>query len=381
MSEAPKTLQAARALDDFVIRKFRGLSDVSLRQLGVINLLVGGNNSGKTSVLEALAVFSAPLDIVRWSSIARHREARRTLAFVGAQSGLSGVEAVRWLFPQSADFDDTSGRRSDFHLTCSGKWAFEELRAHCESIRGIPPKPPRTMVEEPDSQQPVEEEGWLVSAKVLAAGATRNSIEVQLWPSVRFYTGEGGTGPHLPAILLPPYSHRNQPLQLKQLSELIQSDEKLGLIELLQELDPDIRDLPIITDRHTGSPTILVRHNRSGAVPISVMGDGFRRALGVALSLPSARGGLLLIDEIETALHVSFLEKLFAWLIRACENFNVQLFATTHSLEAVSAMVNATPPSLLEGITAYHLDSTKSTKRYSSEMLARLVRDKGLDIR
>jgi AAA15 family ATPase/GTPase len=111
------------------------------------------------------------------------------------------------------------------------------------------------------------------------------------------------------------------------------------------------------------------------------MGDGFRRALAIALSIPSSRGGLLLIDEIETALHVSFLQKLFAWLIRTCEASDVQLFATTHSLEAVSAMINATPAAFNEGITAYHLDLHTPTKRYSSEMLSRLVRDRGLDIR
>jgi AAA15 family ATPase/GTPase len=117
-------------------------------------------------------------------------------------------------------------------------------------------------------------------------------------------------------------------------------------------------------------------------VPISVLGDGFRRALAIALSIPRARGGLLLVDEIETALYVSFLHKLFSWLLRACENFGVQLFATTHSLEAVTAMVNATPSNVAEGITAYHLSSLgEASKRYSSEMLARLVTDRGLDIR
>ena len=36
------------------VRGYRGLSDFSLSPLGRVNLLVGGNNTGKTSILESL---------------------------------------------------------------------------------------------------------------------------------------------------------------------------------------------------------------------------------------------------------------------------------------------------------------------------------------
>src|SRR5262245_48370014 len=38
------------------IRNFRGLKDVTLGELRRVNLLVGGNDTGKTSVLEALVL-------------------------------------------------------------------------------------------------------------------------------------------------------------------------------------------------------------------------------------------------------------------------------------------------------------------------------------
>jgi AAA15 family ATPase/GTPase len=41
-------------LDSLTIHQFRGLRDVELKDLGQINLFVGINNSGKTTVLEAL---------------------------------------------------------------------------------------------------------------------------------------------------------------------------------------------------------------------------------------------------------------------------------------------------------------------------------------
>jgi AAA15 family ATPase/GTPase len=50
-------------LQSITIHQFRGLRDLELKDLGRINLLVGINNSGKTSVLEALSIYCHPLDI------------------------------------------------------------------------------------------------------------------------------------------------------------------------------------------------------------------------------------------------------------------------------------------------------------------------------
>ena len=384
-AEGTKSLRSAKILDEFTISRFRGLDNVSLHQLGSVNLLVGANDSGKTSVLEALAVFSNPLDIAAWSNFARNREASLGLGNIGS-AGLNAVESVRWLFPQRINDGLSSETKSTFLLGCSGRSNIRELHAQCIAIRGIPPEPPRPIGEPRTAHaELVEDQGWLVSAQAGMSNplpTKEDSIEVQLWPSVGFYRGERGTGPHNPAVMLAPYSHRNQPLQLRRLSELIENDQKLKVIQLLRNLDPDVLDLQIVTDKYTGAPNILVKHRRSGAVPVSVLGDGFRRSLGIALSIPQASGGILLIDEIETALFVSFLQKLFSWLIQACEQFNVQLFATTHSLEAVTGMINATPVGFADEFTAYHLGPPgEPVKRYSSEMLVRLVRDRGLDIR
>ncbi len=156
--------------------------------------------------------------------------------------------------------------------------------------------------------------------------------------------------------MLAPYSHRNQPTAQRRLSRLIESGAKQELIEMLRSFDPRVMDLEIVTEESTGSPTITVLQTDSCFLPLSVMGDGFRRALTIALAITQARNGILLIDEIETALHVSVLNKLFAWLYAACESYDVQLFATTHSLEAVTAIMAAvTSEKPHDGLAAYHL--------------------------
>ncbi|QDZ40090.1 AAA family ATPase [Euhalothece natronophila Z-M001] len=51
-----------RNLEHLMIQQFRGLKNLEMSNLGTINLLVGANNSGKTSVLEAIATYCRPLD-------------------------------------------------------------------------------------------------------------------------------------------------------------------------------------------------------------------------------------------------------------------------------------------------------------------------------
>ena len=50
-------------LDYFYVHNFRGLNHLKLEDFSNVNIFVGANNSGKTSILEALKIFSAPDDI------------------------------------------------------------------------------------------------------------------------------------------------------------------------------------------------------------------------------------------------------------------------------------------------------------------------------
>lgn len=86
-------------LESVTIHQFRGLRDLNLDNLGRINLLVGINNSGKTSVLEALAIYCHPLDIRVWISTARQREQESRI------QRTSPLDALQWLFTRNSASD------------------------------------------------------------------------------------------------------------------------------------------------------------------------------------------------------------------------------------------------------------------------------------
>ena len=129
---------------------------------------------------------------------------------------------------------------------------------------------------------------------------------------------------------------------------------------------------------------LYLRHKRSGRHA----GECFwrwraPRTVPMALALPQATNGNLLIDEIETAIHISVLGEVFTWLVGACKQRNVQLFATTHSLEALDAILAAGKDHPDEMVAYRFPDPARPgpPKRYAGDQLHRLRYERGLDVR
>lgn len=371
MTDTPKILP----LTQLKIESFRQLHNIKLEKLDRINFIVGSGNSGKTSVLEAIACYSYPLDIREWVKTARFREARDNRFYP-----LQSIEVLRWLFPHKIlpDGEEELGR---ICIHSEGRSPIVMLDAKCEPHYGT-----REIVlsdeDEPesggDSQHLVEEEGWRfrLTAHMRAPLANR-SIEFIDW-SESSTTLPASESPVIPCQLLAPYAHRNQPAQLRGLTQATIDDNRGDIVELLGDLDPNISGVEIIANR-SGGAILALRHKEVGVAPIHVFGDGIRRALMIAMAIQRCRGGLLLLDEIEAAFHVKAMDRVFPWIERACTQYDVQLFGTTHSLEAIDAVAGCIDST---SIAAYHVDGAEGeVKRYSKDMLQRLVHERGLDIR
>ncbi|WP_293161763.1 ATP/GTP-binding protein [Okeania sp. SIO2C9] len=129
--------------------------------------------------------------------------------------------------------------------------------------------------------------------------------------------------------------------------------------------------------------------------PLSAFGDGVRRLLFMALTIAKLKDGILLIDELETAIHTEALLPSFSWLVKWCRKMNVQLFATTHSLET-NVQLFATTHSLetVDAILAasesendlvlYRLEQQNTQTqavRLDQERLGRLREELGQEVR
>ncbi len=368
-------------IDEFMIHQFRGMRDLKLEGLGRINLLVGNNNSGKTSVLEALSIFCDSLNWRRWSNVASARE-------VGGIYSLSQSERLTWLFPQGEEYTnhDSSTANPEISLSASGSFHVKDVSAHYECFTEIvQTKFPRSGEGEASEEREREVESIKinVSSSVQTSPSTNEVLkETFIFPINRALPPVRRSEiAVLPAQIINPSSHRlgNTPSQLW--TDVINAETKSDAIKLLRSFDPDIQDIDIIIGP-AERPIVSIKHKKLRRAPLSTFGDGLRRIFTLATAIPGVREGLLLVDELETAIHTGALEKTFDWLVRACIQNKVQLFATTHSLETVDAILNVIGENI--ELVAYRLHKDENTiivTRFNKQLLSQLRKELGLEVR
>lgn len=344
---------------------FRGLFHIDLPECRQVNILVGANNSGKTSLLEALMLLANPLDLRQWESAIEFRSGWPLVDLRYRGATVDRLDALTWLFPLR------DGARGPISLVARGEAPVSKLFAHVSDIVGDPPdhyvRTERELVEggwpmrdgssvkhsRPESQPGLEIEMSL-------SYESRSNLFREREIAYRFVLWHRGRRSRMPSAavegvlniaLASPTSHRSDGYLVSQVGKVLRSSTKKGqIVEMLRHLDPKITDLTIVTPdgsendgalgpREGRSPTLHIGYEGTGLVPVFAMGDGIRRAVHLAsLVAGVGPGGVVLVDEIESGLHTKALKDTFAWLGRmACES-RVQLFVTTHSLEAVDAM-------------------------------------------
>jgi AAA15 family ATPase/GTPase len=112
-----------------------------------------------------------------------------------------------------------------------------------------------------------------------------------------------------------------------------------------------------------------------------IFGDGLKRILFIATALVTVKKGILLLDELEGGIHAFLLPAVMKWLLKAAVTMNVQIFATTHSLDAVDALLKAAEDSQ-EEFTTYRLTKEDHVaKRMNYNLLTDLRVKGGLEIR
>jgi AAA15 family ATPase/GTPase len=88
-------------------------------------------------------------------------------------------------------------------------------------------------------------------------------------------------------------------------------------------------------------PTIYLKRQGEKRLPLSLFGDAMNRIADIILKIINNQDSILLIDEIENGIHHSNQVAFWEFLYKLAEQLNVQIFATTHSLEMTEAFIKA----------------------------------------
>jgi AAA15 family ATPase/GTPase len=75
-------------------------------------------------------------------------------------------------------------------------------------------------------------------------------------------------------------------------------------------------------------------------VPMPVMGDGFILSFKILLAIANSEGGAIFIDEVENGIYYGYLKQYWNTILQTAKEFDVQVFATTHSAECVKSFIN-----------------------------------------
>lgn len=118
---------------------------------------------------------------------------------------------------------------------------------------------------------------------------------------------------------------------------------KSDLIQNLHLISPMIEDIAVI-----GHPDIkgarqfrLKIKNSDPAILLTSMGEGTKRLLEITLAMINAKGGILLVDEIENGIHYSIHSTLWKYILELAEKYDVQVFVTTHSWDCIEGFQQA----------------------------------------
>jgi len=104
------------------------------------------------------------------------------------------------------------------------------------------------------------------------------------------------------------------------------------LLEFLRKFDNRIEDVQLLEKL-----IYFGVKNIDELLPINLMGDGIKYIFNILVSIISGHD-FVLIDEIENGLHYTAHKELWVSIMKLQEEFDFQMFITTHSLETLKAL-------------------------------------------
>ena len=338
------------------IESFRGMSGVLLDRLAPVTLVVGANNAGKSSVLEAASLVLRPLNPAQWVQVARQRDIDMAMA-----------DGLWSLFPSSVPLQVDDGPKQTKQLVVEGQIGGLLRRLSATALASL--------------SWDSEESGELtlrVEARVRDGRNTPINHTMEFRPDAPAQFGFGISSS--PCFTVTPATHRSTRQLVEHLSNAVDEGKKDLAVELLKLFDPDVQGLDVSASR--GRDGIRVTHASRGIVDLASFGDGMRRSAALALALVRAHRGLLLIDELEAGIHTSILTKILTRLVQAAKLADVQILATTHSLELIDA-INAAVGEFPDHAMLYYLQRDNQqhlVRSYDQQRMIQL-REGGLDLR
>lgn len=296
MATATREKEAASAaplkFESVTIENYRCLASLAIPSCARVNLITGRNNVGKTSVLEALYFAGGGLNQYTIPKVLAARESpailpdgrldlnvlkREVRQFPSRQRIGAGEVLVSW------------GRSGQARLDVES--ALQTITAN-HSISGVR-----------ESNLLVEDDPGATTRFLPSRGASRLQCAM-LWDQVQLTPRED------------------------------------DVRDALQIIEPRVRRIGMTGDG-IYRETIVLLEDEIAPLPLTTLGEGMNRLVGIALGLVNSKEGVLLIDEFESGLHYTIQRDIWRMVFQVARRLQVQVFATTHSWDCIGAFTQA----------------------------------------
>jgi len=303
------------------ISNFRGITNLEANSLSQINLLVGPNNAGKTTILEALFLLTGsnpdiPISVNVHRGISAMRVELSPWGEMPWNSLFGNFDTTKKIEIFAVDRED---QRVGF--TAEEK-PFSEYQLDLFSSTST-------------SSDIASRSGL----KKLRITFSRNSQSFESdisFDQSKFKFDSKEVIPSVcPLFFLPAGGVNSKDLN-ERYGLLVEKGLEIDLLKTLQMIEPKIKGIYSVTI--AGVPQLLIGvEGVVRKIPIQYLGSGTNRLAMFAIHLLSLESGILLIDEIENGLYYKSLPHVWKILGELSRSRNIQIFATTHSDECVAA--------------------------------------------
>lgn len=318
-------MSTSQPMDSLTIRGFRGLDDLTLDGLGRFNLLVGANDVGKTSIIEAILLLCAPLDPMIQRALQQSRN-----------HPLRDIADLTWIF-RGADIDGRIILNSHVgdpplhrrltitappsHVTIKGDSVSAANGTTTPSHRSSAP-PPRSLRYDTSVQLDSDSPPVSVTATLLDRG---DRFERAFDPATPPPGADG-------LLINVTYIGVGASSDPEVVGDVIVNKKSDVLLKYLRNINPRVADIAIADD------TVYVDIALEKMLPLNMFGAGIGRATQILACCLVQDHRILLIDEIENGLHYRAMRPLLEAILSLARERGVQIFATTHRLGMIQSL-------------------------------------------
>lgn len=305
------------SLEHLQIKNFRGFDSLEIAGLSRINLFVGKNNSGKTSILEALFLLFGMSNPTLPGNINNIRGLGK-----GTQVGLP--KQLKYLFHNLnlsekpsfyGQFNDTSER----WLEIEPRYKQNEFSSDISSV-SIP-----------------EIDGIGLNFATKKRQVPRKSFKSFFILEENNNTVKSTVPREYVETLIATYipsDVKDNSSTLMRYSEILKKKGGESILKALQ----DAFDSNIIALQPFPDGLYFNLKDLGELLPTNLMGDGLRRFLNIVTAVSERQNSFICIDEIENGLHYSAYNWLWKSLLTFVEQNNIQLFISTHNIETLECL-------------------------------------------